>query len=315
MSGFAFVTCAVGRERLVKADVAARLPAWRLAFSRPGLLTFKTPGGLDPAAPAPTPFARVWGKSVREVPDGAIDRVHVFARDLEGAAPDDDPAIAPGVPRGPAATGDRVLDVIVAPGEARFFGVHVHGAWRSPHPGGALPVDVPPDAPSRAYAKLEQAIAWAALPVAAGHTAVEIGAAPGGAAYALARRGVRVIGIDTGALDPVVVAYRHPSGARVEPLATTLAAVRWEQLPVRVDWLLMDVNLAPQVALHELARLMPRLVPTLRGAILTLKVNDLAVVADLAKLGERIRGFGLPSVHLTHLPANRQELCAIALPA
>lgn len=312
MPDFAFVTCAVGLERLVKADLAARQPKWRLAYSRPGLISFKTRDDVDPAAPAPTPFARVWGRSTRDIP-AAVDRVHMFARDLDAPAPEDDPAIAPGVPRGPAAAGDRVLDVVIAPGEPAFMGVHVHGAWRSPHAGGAIPVDVPADAPSRAYGKIEQAIAWANLPVAAGHTAVEIGAAPGGAALALARRGVHVVAVDTGALDPTVLAYRHATGARVEHLATTLAAVRWEQLPARVDWLLVDVNLAPQVALHELARLMPRLRPTLRGAVITLKMNDLAVVASLPALAERIAGLGLSDVHLTHLPANRQELCAVAL--
>jgi 23S rRNA (cytidine2498-2'-O)-methyltransferase len=305
VASFAFVTCAIGLERLAKADLAARRPAWRLAFSRPGLLTFKTPDDVDPAAAAPTPFARVWGASLgTAAPDpAAFDRVHVFARDP-------DAAVAAGEP---ATRGDRVLDVVTSPGEPPFHGHHVHTAWRSPHPGGAIPVDVPPEAPSRAYAKIAQAIALGDLPVAAGHTAVEIGSAPGGAALALAHRGVHVVGVDTGHMAPAVLAYRHATGARVEHLATTLAAVRWEDLPARVDWLLVDVNLAPQVALHELARLVPHLRSALRGAVITLKVNDLAVVADLPKLADRIAGFGFAAVHLAHLPANRQELCAIAL--
>ena len=49
---------------------------------------------------------------------------------------------------------------------------------------------MPAEAPSRAYAKIEEAIAWAQLPVRAGDVALEIGAAPGGAVMALARRGV-----------------------------------------------------------------------------------------------------------------------------
>jgi len=326
VAGFAVLTCAHGLERAAKADLATGHPEWRLAFSRPGLLTFKAPEDIDPAAPAPTPFARVWARSLGSAAGlaegiadaGAIDRVHVFARDPDD--PDAGPAIAaadaaipPTIPRGAAALGDRVLDVIVAAGEPAWRGVHVHTPWRSPHPGGALPVEVPAEAPSRAYAKIEEAIAWAGLAITAGQTALEIGSAPGGAALALARRGLRVIGVDPGALDPAVLAFRHPSGARVEHLAVKVGALRWEQLPERVDWLLLDVNLAPQVALHELARLMPRLRATLRGAVLTLKLNDLAVVADLPRLIEKIRALGLPDVHLTHLPANRQELCAVAL--
>ena len=41
-------------------------------------------------------------------------------------------------------------------------------------------------------------------------------------------------------------------------LPIKVGALRWEQLPAHVDWLLLDVNLAPQVALHEIARLMPK---------------------------------------------------------
>jgi 23S rRNA (cytidine2498-2'-O)-methyltransferase len=318
VAGFAMLTCAPGIERTVKADLAARAPGWRLAFSRRGLVTFKVDGDVDPSAPAPTPFARVWARSLARDEAAVVDRVHVFARD-----PDDpgaaeaiaaaDAAIDPALPRGPAAIGDRVLDVVVAAGEPAWRGVHVHAAWRSPHPGGALPVDVPADAPSRAYAKIEQAIAWAGLAIDAGDTALEIGSAPGGAALALARRGVHVIGVDPGAMHPDVIAYRHPSGARVEHLAIKVGALRWEQLPARVDWLLVDVNLAPQVALHEIARLMPPLRATLRGAVITLKLNDDVVLAEVPRLVERIRELGFAEVHLTHLPANRQELCAVAL--
>ena len=38
---FLFVTCQVGAEKAVKGELAKRWPAFRLAFSRPGFLTFK----------------------------------------------------------------------------------------------------------------------------------------------------------------------------------------------------------------------------------------------------------------------------------
>ena len=82
--------------------------------------------------------------------------------------------------------------------------------------------------------------------------------------------------------------------------------MRWEELPERVDWLLVDVNLAPQVALHEVARLMPRLRQTLTAAVITLKLNDWAFVDELPALTERIRHMGLSDVRLRHLPSNRR---------
>jgi 23S rRNA (cytidine2498-2'-O)-methyltransferase len=213
-------------------------------------------------------------------------------------------------PGGPAELGELVADVIVAPvrGEPAWLGVHRHDRHHLAHPGGAIPVEVPGDAPSRAYAKIEEAIVWAELPIAAGHVALEIGAAPGGAVLALARRGLAVWGVDTGELAPNVRALSN-----VHHVAKKVGALRWEDLPPRIDWLLVDVNLAPQVALHEVARLMPRLAPTLRGAVFTLKLNDWAFVAKLPVLVERIRQMGLPDVRMRHLPSNRREICAVAL--
>ena len=337
MADFAFATCLQGLEPALKIDVARARPELRLAFSRPGLVTFKSTRAVTPDDAPGSAFARVWGRSIGPLAGPLGDpaaaaaqiaalgatRVHVFERepdpggDLVGSRADGPRQAALGPwqalgPGGPAELGELVADVIVAPapGEPAWLGIHRHDRLRSPYPGGAIPVAVPADAPSRAYAKIEEAIAWAGLPVAAGQVALEIGAAPGGAALALARRGLEVWAVDTGALAPQVAAL-----PTVHHLATKVGALRWEELPARVDWLLVDVNLAPQVALHEVARLMPRLLPALRGAVFTLKLNDWTFVSALPALVERIQQMGLPDVRLKHLPSNRQEVCGIALRA
>ena len=327
VADFVFATCLPGIEPAVKLDVARARPELRFAYSRPGLLTFKSarPVSLDDAPGSG--FAHVWGRSIGAAGDPAAaahqlaglgaTRVHVFARQPEvapGAVPGAVVDLAPWQalgPGGPAELGELVADVIVGPaaGEPAWLGVHRHDRFRLPYAGGAIPVEIPGDAPSRAYAKIEEAIAWAALPIAAGHVALEIGAAPGGAVLALARRGLDVWAVDPGELAPNVLAL--PS---VHHVAKKVGALRWEELPARIDWLLVDVNLAPQVALHEVARLMPRLLPTLRGAVFTLKLNDWAFVGELPALVERIRRMGLADVRLRHLPSNRREICAVARP-
>ena len=315
MPDFAFASCLPGVEPALKMEVARTRPELRFAFSRPGLVTFRSPREIAPEDASGSAFARVWGRSVGAASDPAaaavqleplrVDRVHVFRRDPE-ATVDLAPWQALG-PGGEARPGELVADVIVADGEPAWLGVHRHTDALPAHPGGDIPVEVPPEAPSRAYAKIEEAIAWARLPVEAGQVALEIGAAPGGAVLALARRGLTVLALDPGALDPIVTALPN-----VTHLAKKVGALRWEDLPARIDWLLVDVNLAPQVALHEVARLMPKLKPTLRGAVITLKMNDWAFVAELPRLVERIREMGLPDVRLRHLPSNRREICAIA---
>ncbi|MGE0867055.1 MAG: hypothetical protein AB7P03_00730 [Kofleriaceae bacterium] len=317
MPDFAFASCLPGVELAIKLEVARDRPELKFAYSRPGLVTFKSSRELAPDDPPGSVFARVWGRSMGAASDPAaaaaqlsstsVAKIHAFARDPELAI-DLAPWQALG-PGGPAELGELVGDVIVAPDEQAWLGVHQHDATRIPHAGGAIPVTMPEDAPSRAYCKIEEAIAWARLPVAAGQVAVEVGSAPGGAALALARRDVAICCIDTGELAPHVLA--HPN---VNHIAKKVGAVRWEELPTHVDWLLVDVNLAPQVALHEVARLMPRLRDTLQGAVFTLKLNDWAFVSELPRLVDRIREMGLPDVRLRHLPSNRREVCAVARP-
>jgi 23S rRNA (cytidine2498-2'-O)-methyltransferase len=321
VADFVFATCLPGVEPALKLEVARTRPELRFAFSRPGLVTFKS---SRPVAPDDTPgsvFAHVWGRSVGAASDpataalqlGALGatRVHVFTREPEAEAEGVDlapwQALGPG---GPAQLGELVADVIVGsgPGEPAWLGAHRHDRFRLPGAGGAIAVEVPAEAPSRAYAKIEEAIAWAGLALEPGQVALEIGAAPGGAVLALARRGLEVWGVDTGELAPSVLALPN-----VHHVAKKVGALRWEELPPRIDWLLVDVNLAPQVALHEVGRLMPRLKGTLRGAVFTLKLNDWTFVAELPALVERIRQMGLPDVRMRHLPSNRREVCAVAL--
>ena len=314
MADFAFATCLPGLEPALKLDVARARPELRFAYSRPGLVTFKSSRAIAPDDPIGSVFARVWGRSIGAAGDPAAAaaqlgsyaarRVHAFARDpdllIDVLAWQ---ALGPG---GVADDGELVADIVVAPDEPAWLGVHRHDSSRSSHPGGAIPVEVPADAPSRAFAKLEQAIAWARLPIEPGQVAVEIGAAPGGAVLALARRGVTVYGVDTAALAPQVLALPN-----VHHVAKKVGALQWEDLPERVDWLLVDVNLAPQVALHEIARLMPRLRSTLVGAVITLKLNDWRFVDELPGLVARIHEMGFADVRLRHLPSNRREICAI----
>jgi len=324
-----FACCQIGVERWLKAEVARTRPELRPAFARPGLVTWVSDHEVGADVSLGAVFARVWGASLGRAShaDEAVAllgiqrgaRLHVWPRDpdAEGAAAEAlrvhaELAATGRFDDGAPQDGDLVADVIVAPGEPWVIGMHRHGPGRWPIAGGLPHVEVPATAPSRAYAKIEEAIAWAGLDVHAGEVAVELGSAPGGAALALARRGVMVWGADPGDMDAGVLAYQHPNGARVHHLQVTIGALRWEDLPPRVDWLLLDVHLAPQVALHAIQRFLPRLRPTLRAAVMTLKMNDDRIVTEIPALLERVRRLGFHEVRATHLPSNRQEICVVA---
>ncbi len=340
-SDFVFAVCQAGAEPALKAEVARLHPQWRFAYSRPGFVTWRTSAAVGADVALDAVFARAFGASLGKAADDAavlacIEQqfaqsrtplvLHVFARErgesreeqssadealvhavqkrLLAAAPPGTFLIVPRLPR----LGELVFDVIVgAAEEPLWLGCHVHNQSHSPHSGGRIPVVLPPEAPSRAYCKLEEALAFSQLPLRAGEVAVEVGSAPGGASWALLQRGLTVVGVDPGAMDARVLALPNFSHLRLP-----LGELRREHLPPRVDWLLLDVNLAPQVALHGIKRIVSTLRNSLRGVIFTLKLNDWSMAAEVSALCQRVAGMGLNDVRATQLPSNRREFCVVA---
>jgi 23S rRNA (cytidine2498-2'-O)-methyltransferase len=333
----------------LKRELAAKRPDLRFAFSRPGLTTFKVTRARadDPVACS---FARAHGRSlgratsVEEVLALAASpslpqtssftyaRLHVFERDPD--RPADERAVAVAGTRAvaldvelraaapgrffdaiEAQAGDIVLDVVVAaaeePEDGIFVGWHRHDASRGPFPGGVPHVAIPAAAPSRAWAKIEEAIRWSGLIPRAGEHAVELGSAPGGASLALLERGLYVHGVDPGVMDPRVLMYTGASGNRFTHHALPAAEVASKDLPRSYAWLACDVNLAPMIALKYVERFVALAHGGLRGAFITLKLNDDGVFEALPRLGVRIAKLGAARIRYTQLPSHRREIVAI----
>jgi FtsJ-like methyltransferase len=108
-------------------------------------------------------------------------------------------------------------------------------------PGGDAPVTPDREPPSRAYQKLEEALAWMEVAPRAGELCVDLGAAPGGWTATALKRGARVIAIDRAPVAPALA--RHPRLTMIVGNAFTYAP------PAPVDWLLCDVVCEPQRSL------------------------------------------------------------------
>lgn len=342
MTAFVFATCLPRSMPHLKRELARTRPDLRLAYSRPGLVTMRTDDERDEIVARPDPkaiFARATGRSLgfAETPARAAElalellasqsrdklRLHVFARDPKDPdeVADDPAAIATWADDVRARLGDRVhfaeaaedgdlvLDVVLPSPDLAdpvLVGWHLHDAWRGRQPGGVRRVPVPDDVPSRAYSKLEEALGWSGMPLQAGDIVVEIGASPGGAAMSLLRRGAEVVGIDPARMDPRVLAWRGPGSFR--HLGILAERVRTRDLPQRVDWLVLDANVAPHRALVALKHHVG-LRDSIRGMLLTLKLNDAGVVEDLPKLLAEIRELsGDRQLRATQLPSAHQEV-------
>jgi 23S rRNA (cytidine2498-2'-O)-methyltransferase len=262
---------------------------------------------------------------------GSPLRLHVFERDLYAPgeeAKEYQPRLRAGIlekaireiahtaggvilPETEAQPGDFVFDLVWVDENEWWVGFHKQTAAHLPVPGGQWKIILPPEAPSRAYLKLEEALRWSGAPVQAADLAVEIGSAPGGASYALLQRGVNVYGIDPGAMDSVVLDFRGP--ARFVHDSRSVTIVKREELPRSVQWLLVDMNVGPDTAIYPVERLGIRMDDTLLGVILTLKMNEWSFAQHIPAWLERIRKIGMARVRATQLAHNRREICVVGL--
>jgi 23S rRNA (cytidine2498-2'-O)-methyltransferase len=360
---FVFMTCRPGTEAALKQEVARAEPDWRLAFSRPGFVTFKHGGGrpLDDRQLAErrwvfahahgislgrltgtqlnelaAPVWRLEGVAALAAMRAAFADIHVWQREAthedDAGAPGETPlaqeierairAIAPeafiklkghatseraNARRRATPRGALVLDVaVIEPGEW-CVGYHRAMSLAERWPGGAIPVPLPAHAVSRAYAKMEEALAWSGLPVAAGDECVEIGCAPGGACQALLDRGLFVTGIDPADVDPVLLS--HP---RFRHLKKRGKDVRRQEF-VGVRWLVADMNIAPERTLDEIGPIVRHPGVALRGLVLTLKLPDWSAAATLDDLAGRVHGWGFRDVRMRQLVTGGCEVCLVAL--
>lgn len=316
LSQFAFALCQPGAEPRLKAELKRLRPSYAPAFQRPGLVTFKAPTvevrpDVDPRAM----FARAWGCSAgpAKTPDEAqaiIDRLNPAAVFVGPREPDAATTVAAewrslNALRSAAAVrrGDLVVDVIVAEGEPALVGWHVHGHSRHVTASGCFDYVVPEAAPSRAYGKAVEGLLWSGAAVRPGEVLLEIGAAPGGTTLAYLERGLKVLAVDTQAMAPVILGHPHCLGW----MQKSIGEVTLEALPAAVHWIGVDAGIAPSHVVRALRRLTLHYRKTLRGLLLTLKLNDAAAVAAMPGLLEELKRGGA-TVEAIQLPTNRSDL-------
>jgi 23S rRNA (cytidine2498-2'-O)-methyltransferase len=346
---FLFLTCQVGAAAAVKAEIALRWPEFRLAYSRPGYLTFKLPAEhrFEPDFELGSVFTRAYGFSLGTVKATTNDelaaaawelcgprpirRVHVWPRDqAEPGQRGFEPGISPEAieahaalvqacprreslaahaddPLRVAKPGENVLDCVLI--EAGQWAIGFHRAHEGPSlwPGGMLALDLPADAVSRAWLKMEEALRWSQLPIPRGARVAEIGSAPGGASQALLARGYMVTGIDPAAMDPAVLA--HPNFTHIRRRSPQVRRRDFR----KIRWLMADMNVAPTYTLDAIEAIVSHDEVSVRGMLLTLKLIEWEMADHLPEYLERIRGWGFNIIRARQLQYNRRELCVAAL--
>lgn len=344
---FLFVVCQRGAEGVLKEEVAREHPGFRLAYSRPGFVTFKLPDDerTAEAVELRSVFARTHGLSLGKVAgdtaerlaasvwqlagDLRFDHLHVWQRDT--ALPGEDgfePGLTPlaeevgrvialQMPAGPsrrvlpvnrvARSGQRVLDCLLVEPDQWWIGYHRALGMPSRWPGGVPKVPWPPEVVSRGYLKMAEALLWSRLPVAAGERCVEIGSAPGGSCQLLLERGLQVTGIDPAEMDPAVLEQPGFTHIRARPASLKRREFR------SFRWLTVDSNVAPQHTLDTVEAIVTHRQVRIRGLLLTLKLPNWELAAAIPDYLQRVRSWGYHYVNARQLAFNRQEICVAAL--
>ncbi len=341
---FLFATCQVGAEGALKSKIARLWPELHFAYSRPGFVTFKLSEGLKlpDDIDLDCVFARAHGFSLEKVSGTDLntranevariaakrpyDVLHVWQRDtarpgFRGFEPSITPvaieaeaAIRQRWPTSSNSTpparvaepGQLVLDCILIEPDLWWLGYHRARSGESCFPGGLRDIELPNDAVSRAWLKIEEALHWSALPILAGDRFVELGCAPGGASQALLEHGLAVIGIDPAKVDSRVL--EHSRFTHVQKRA---ADVRRREFR-GVDWLAADMNIAPESTLEAVEAIVTYPGVEIRGLLLTLKLLEWDAADRLDEYLERVRSWGYPQVRAQQLAHNRQEVCVAA---
>jgi 23S rRNA (cytidine2498-2'-O)-methyltransferase len=153
---------------------------------------------------------------------------------------------------------------------------------------------------------MDESLLWSGYHVKPGERCVEIGSAPGGASQLLLAQGLDVTGIDPAEMDPAVLADQHFRHIRK----------RSKEVPrsefVGVDWLTCDVNLPPNYTLDTVKAIVSHPGVKFKGMLLTLKLVDWSLEAEIPKYLDRIRSWGFRQIRARQLHHNRQEICVAA---
>jgi 23S rRNA (cytidine2498-2'-O)-methyltransferase len=303
-------------------DILPSLPISSMVFARASGISLGKASGATTEDRA----ADVW----RLAGDRPYRRLHVWRRDLvgpdfHGKVIEPPPSIADVAaaiqiaavkasdahrdvdPAQPSRLGDVVLDCVVVEPDEWWIGWHEARDIANCWPGGRFDVPLPSEAVSRAWLKMEEALAWSGLPIAPGDVCAEIGSAPGGASQALLGHGVHVIGIDPADMDPRVLA--HPGFVHWKKRG---ADVRRREFR-KVRWLMADLNVAPSCTLDTVEAIVTHAEVHVQGMILTLKLLDWSLAAEIPAYIDRVRSWGFSRVAARQLHHNRQEICVAAV--
>lgn len=291
-----YFLCNPKTEFLLKEEISLFYPELAFSFSTTGMVTFKQKesrlrGSLRPV------FCRRVGKFIAkdaslETIKNLIPKNHSYSLfDLEGNIFEEYNFAS-----------EKIFEIIVLK-NMYYLGYFRKKTLQKENPGAFFALTLPANAPSRAYLKAAETQSF--LSVTEGDIALEIGSAPGGASYFLLEQGLKVIGIDPGEMKITSRQLTH--------MKISIQKLNIKELPLP-QWLWVDVNLAPEASLGEIARIIPDILHELKGVFLTIKLTKISLIKRIPQYIKWVKRMGLSIEVATQLTSHHQEFLIIATP-
>ncbi|MGW8256325.1 MAG: SAM-dependent methyltransferase, partial [Thermoguttaceae bacterium] len=202
---------------------------------------------------------------------------------------------------------ELILDCVLVEPDQWWIALHRSNSVTSRWPGGMLALQMPSGTVSRAWLKMEEALRWSRMPIPSGARVAEIGSAPGGSSQALLARGMIVTGIDPAEMDPNVL--QHPNFTHLRRRSREVPRREFR----KIRWLTADLNVAPNYTLDTVEEIVRYPQVHIRGMILTLKLTDWKMAAEVPEYLDRVKKMGFNIVRARQLQHNRREICLVAL--
>ena len=309
---FLYFTPNMGNEEHLKEELRHRFPKFKVSFSRPGFLTFKNTGEeltLDQLSTLHFAFSRTHGlclgptskdKYESEIVDHArdysISSYNIFKWNRKGSE----------VVQDKNNEADFVFDIINVDKEKYWLGLHIQSKLSNQSAGGFPQIELPEEAPSRAYSKIAEIIKSYNLPILETDTILDIGCAPGGSSYYFLKNGHEVVGIDPGEMDKVCKDFKS-----FKHLQLPVQKVTSREIRKSIDWIVLDLNLKAGLSLKEGIRLAKEY-PNLKGLAYTVKMPTSDLSIRIEEFVYKFKPLKFKNLFVTQVPSHKKEFAIIA---
>ncbi|MEO2040456.1 MAG: SAM-dependent methyltransferase [Pirellulales bacterium] len=336
-SEFVLVGCRPGSESALEHRQRRAFPSFQKSYWRKGLVTFRIPShilsqpewchrGVPDNVLEQLVFARIGIRSLGQITGQTederiaathsllgtlkVDAVHVWKRDPRLQI--DTESIQRKIAalhclqeKVDASEQNLILNCVVDSVDRWWIGWHVGNALTGQWQGGYYPGQMPDHGISRAWLKLDEAIARFGIEFHPGERVCELGAAPGGACQRLLEAHLKVVGVDPATMHPQIAGHEQFTHWRK----------RARDVRIRdfadFDWILTDMNIDPANTMASLERILSSRPHKPRGIIATLKLSDLSHAEELDRWCSSYASWGYQT-HVQQLSTGGQEVCLVA---